>query len=125
MEILNGVIGPSVRLGREGLSRKNRSVGKILGTGKLLGIMLFQLRRFLYGESPEVFYDELYMFDRSAGLGEVLGNFDIAEATDIVRSRRNGRIDGLCRLSESGESEEVHDGLFRRKVIAGNAQSEF
>jgi hypothetical protein len=75
VEILDGVIGSSIRLGREKLflgARKSRSVGKILGTGKLLGIVLLLLGRFLYGESPEVLDDELDMFDGSAGLGEVL-----------------------------------------------------
>jgi hypothetical protein len=32
-------------------------------------------------------------------------------------------VNGLCGLTESGEGEEVHDGLFGREVIAGNAQA--
>ncbi|MDR2629154.1 MAG: hypothetical protein LBC30_04160 [Puniceicoccales bacterium] len=64
--------------------------------------------------------DEFDMLDGSAGLGEVLGNFDIAEATYIVSTRGYGRVNGLCGLSESCEGEEVHDCLFGWEIIAGD-----
>ncbi|MDR1528800.1 MAG: hypothetical protein LBS22_04460, partial [Puniceicoccales bacterium] len=53
------------------------------------------LGRFLDSESSKVVDDELDMLDWSAGLGEVLGNLDVAEAADKVIAIGDGRIDML------------------------------
>jgi hypothetical protein len=53
------------------------------------------LRRLLDSESSKVVDDELDMFDWSAGLCEVLGNLDVAEAADKVIAVGDGRVDML------------------------------
>jgi hypothetical protein len=61
----------------------------------LLRRLILLLRGFLDEESSEVVDDELDMLDGNAGLCEVLGNLNVAEAGDKVIAIGDGRIDML------------------------------
>jgi hypothetical protein len=54
------------------------------------------LGRLLDEECFKVVDDELDVLDGNAGLGEVLGHLDVAEAADIVIAIGDGGIDMLC-----------------------------